>query len=305
MKELDQFIKEKDKALIRDVRKGDYRALVAMMGHLAAVREKAALFDNMFDPIKKKIELLKTYDQEIPDDVYERLQKLPDKWANTKKLSLQAKQHVMPLQTEELANIKRKITACDIEQQNYRESFKDDAPFKYTTTNPYDKLDKSQENLSYLESKMSILDQSAQLFELPVTDFKQLRMCRREIKMLKALWDYTSIVTSTFDDWKKTKWREINAESMDSDCKKFAKEIRSLDKEMRTWDTFIGIDNDIKNLITALRAVTELQNQSIRDRHWNELMQATGVVFTMSDDTTFAELLALNLHKFEDEVNIS
>jgi dynein heavy chain len=130
-------------------------------------------------------------------------------------------------------------------------------------------------------------------------------MCRREIKMLKALWDYTSIVTSTFDDWKKTKWREINAESMDSDCKKFAKEIRSLDKEMRTWDTFIGIDNDIKNLITALRAVTELQNQSIRDRHWNELMQATGVVFTMSDDTTFAELLALNLHKFEDEVNIS
>ena len=116
---------------------------------------------------------------------------------------------------------------------------------------------------------------------------------------------YTNIVNSTFDDWKKTKWREINAESMDSDCKKFAKEIRSLDKEMRTWDTFIGIDNDIKNLITALRAVTELQNQSIRDRHWNELMQATGVVFTMSDDTTFAELLALNLHKFEDEVNIS
>ena len=74
LKELDIFIKEKDKALVKTVRKGDYSNLIAMMGHLGAVREKTAFFDNMFDPLKKKIELLKTYGQEVPDDVYERLQ---------------------------------------------------------------------------------------------------------------------------------------------------------------------------------------------------------------------------------------
>lgn len=74
MKELDAFIKEKDRALVKDVRRGDYGALVTMMGHLGQVREKTALYDNLFDPLKKKIELLKTYGQEVPDDVYERLQ---------------------------------------------------------------------------------------------------------------------------------------------------------------------------------------------------------------------------------------
>ncbi len=74
LKELDEFIKEKDKHLVNEVKEGDFEHLVAMMGHLAAVREKTNTYDNMFDPIKKKIELLKSYGQEVPDDVYDKLQ---------------------------------------------------------------------------------------------------------------------------------------------------------------------------------------------------------------------------------------
>ena len=71
---------------------------------------------------------------------------------------------------------------------------------------------------------------------------------------------------------------------------------------MRAWDAFTGMDSTVKNMVTSLRAVGELQNQAIRDRHWEQLMQATQVKFVMSDETNLADLLALNLHKFEDEV---
>ena len=46
---------------------------------------------------------------------------------------------------------------------------------------------------------------------------------------------------------------------------------------MRAWDVFNGLENTVKNMLTSLRAVTELQNPAIRDRHWMQLMQATGV----------------------------
>lgn len=85
-------------------------------------------------------------------------------------------------------------------------------------------------------------------------------------------------VNTNIDDWKTTRWKDIDVEQMDIDCKKFAKDIRSLDKEMRSWDAFIGLDNSVKNMITSLRAVKELQNPAIRDRHWQELMQATQVL---------------------------
>ncbi len=73
LKELDDFIKEKDKHLIKEVPEGNYKNLTEMMGHLGAVRGNTEKYDGMFDPLKKKIELLKSYGQEVPDDVYLKL----------------------------------------------------------------------------------------------------------------------------------------------------------------------------------------------------------------------------------------
>jgi len=124
---------------------------------------------------------------------------------------------------------------------------------------------------------MGALTQSAGLFEVQIPDFKQIKTCRRELFMLKQLWDYIIIVHSSIDDWKTTPWLEINIDNMNEDCKKFAKEIRLLDKEMRAWDAYTGVEATVKNMMTSLRAVGELQNPAIRDRHWTQLMQATGV----------------------------
>ena len=118
---------------------------------------------------------------------------------------------------------------------------------------------------------------AALLFEINTPEFKQLKACRKEICMLKVLWDQVELVRCSFADWNKTLWKDINVENMEMDCKKFVKDIRSLDKEMRAWDAFTGLDSTVKNMVTSLRAVGELQNQAIRDRHWEQLMQATKV----------------------------
>lgn len=67
---------------------------------------------------------------------------------------------------------------------------------------------------------------------------------------------------------------------MDIECKKFAKDVRLLDKDMRSWDTYIQLEATVKNMLTSLRAVGELQNPAIRERHWNQLMTSTKVIFT-------------------------
>lgn len=64
---------------------------------------------------------------------------------------------------------------------------------------------------------------------------------------------------------------------MDIECKKFAKDIRLLDKEMRGWDTYVMLESTVKNMLTSLRAVGELQNPAIRERHWIQLMASTKV----------------------------
>ena len=72
--EMQTFIKSKVKELAKEVVQGDYKHLVAMIGHLNDVREKTTKFDFIFEPIKKKIEFLSNYGQKCPEFVAEMLE---------------------------------------------------------------------------------------------------------------------------------------------------------------------------------------------------------------------------------------
>nr|XP_006635186.1 PREDICTED: dynein heavy chain 9, axonemal isoform X1 [Lepisosteus oculatus] len=302
LSDLEEFIKVAEKELGKKVEEGNYNALVEIMGHLMAVKERQNSTDEMFEPLKHTIDLLKTYEQELPEEVYKQLEELPEKWNNVKKQAVTVKQHVAPLQASEVASLRRKCATFDVEQYNFREKFRKEGPFRFDSVNPYNMLDTAHKQISEKEATMAAIVESAGLFEVNIPDYKQLKQCRKEVFLLKELWDMITIVNSSMSDWKTTKWREINVENMELECKKFSKDIRGLDKEMRAWDAFYGLDNTVKNILTSLRAVAELQNPAIRERHWHQLMQATGVKFTMDEDTTLADLLQLNLHNFEDEV---
>ncbi|XP_015735401.1 dynein heavy chain 17, axonemal [Coturnix japonica] len=302
LQELDAFIKEVTAGLSKPVEEGDYDGLVEAMGHLMRVKDRQATTDVMFGPLKETIALLSTYGEEMPEEVHQQLHDLPEHWENTKKVSILAKQNVAPLQANEVNIIRKKCQQFEVRQQAFREKFREKAPYLYTAQDPYRSLSKEERNIAAMEREMAALSESAGLFEVPVPEYKQLKVCRRDVRLLKHLWDMIVLVNTSIDDWKTTKWKDINVEQMDIDCKKFSKDIRGLDKEMKSWDAFIGLDNSMKNMMTSLRAVNDLQNPAIRDRHWRELMQATKVKFTMSEDTTLADLLKLHLHNFEDEV---
>lgn len=59
---------------------------------------------------------------------------------------MQAKQQVSPLQTAEVANIRRKTASFDVEQYTFRESFRKEAPFLSDSERPYSKLDEVRIN---------------------------------------------------------------------------------------------------------------------------------------------------------------
>ncbi|XP_022915026.2 dynein beta chain, ciliary isoform X1 [Onthophagus taurus] len=312
LSDLGSFIRSADEGLQQPVVEGDYEALVNVMGYLLNVKERQATTDEMFAPLRETIELLTFYDQDIPEEVNVWLQELPEQWNNTKKIAITVKQQVAPLQAAEVTFIRKKITNFDYKVIFYRELFKRYEFFKYGCKTPYILIDRIHKDLSMLENEMENIHASGSLFEVTVPDFKLLKQCRKELKMLKQLWDYINIVHTCVDDWKTTPWRKIDVENMDIECKKFAKEIRMLDKEMRTWDTYLGLEATVKNTLTSLKAVGELQNPAIRERHWDQLMSSTKNLaalpkelttkIVMDHNTTLAELLELNLHECEDEV---
>uniref|UniRef100_A0A8C9AK17 Dynein axonemal heavy chain 11 n=1 Tax=Prolemur simus TaxID=1328070 RepID=A0A8C9AK17_PROSS len=307
LNELQEFIKETDAGLQGELSEGDHDGLVDIMGHLLAVRSRQRATDELFEPLKETITLLESYGQKMPEKVYIQLEELPERWETTKKIAATVRHEVSPLQNAEVTLIRRKCILFDTKQAEFRERFRCYAPFGFNAENAYTVLDKANKELEALEEEMLQMQESTHLFEVALPEYKQMKQCRKEIKLLKGLWDVIIYVRRSTDNWTKTQWRQINVEQMDVELRRFAKassitEILSLDKEVRVWDAYAGLAGAVRDMTTSLRAVTELQNPALRDRHWRQLMKTVGVKFSINEATTLADLLALQLHRVEDDV---
>ncbi|CAG9859865.1 unnamed protein product [Phyllotreta striolata] len=300
--ELDNFITDNIKKMQTPLTEEDYDALLMVMQCLFAIRDRTIQTDAMFEPIRIIMETLATYGMTFPEEVVLQFMEMPDRWAHCKKFAAATKQLIAPLQAIQMISIKRRLQIFDIRQAVFREYFKKLPFFLFTFQTPYDLLDKVNRQVVFLEEEVALLKEQSDLFELQFPDYKGLRKCRREIRLIKQTWDCAIIVTSSIDEWRDTPWKKLDVESMEMECKKFAKEIRIMDRRVKAWNLFIQLEATVRNMLTSLRAVTELQNPAIRERHWLQLMQTTKVRFVMTDDTTLADLLSLNLHRYEEEV---
>ncbi|KAF7661524.1 hypothetical protein LDENG_00258930 [Lucifuga dentata] len=302
VRDLSSFVEDTAHGLSNKVSDGDYAGLVDIMGHLMAIRDRRISNEHHFKPLKSTAELLTTYGQQLPESVYTQLEELPEQWKSLRKIAFTVKHEVAPLQANEVSVMRRKLVRFEVKQYEFREQFRTESIFKINVEEPYKMIDKSNQTVAVLEEEMQKLQDTANLFEVSFPDYKQLRQCRSDIILVKAVWDMVIFVKTCIEDWTKTPWKEINVEQMDMELRRFAKEMKMLDKEVRVWDVYMGLESTVKNMLTSLRAVNELQNSAVRERHWQQLMNTTRVKFVMGEGTTLGDLLELQLHRVEDEV---
>lgn len=191
--DLGTFIRQADEGLLQSVTEGDYAGLVSIMAYLMNVKERALTTDEMFEPMQETIDLLKYYDMDMPEEVNVLLQELPEQWANTKKIAITVKQQVAPLQATEVVAIRNKIGEFDAHIVAYREVFRNYQFFKYECSQPYEMLNRISDDLGWLENAMRKIQCSGSLFEVNVPEFKLLKQCRKELRMLKV---YINVIAS-------------------------------------------------------------------------------------------------------------
>ncbi|XP_025160705.1 dynein beta chain, ciliary-like [Harpegnathos saltator] len=296
------FLTKALKKFMQPIAADDYEDLLNTIYYLKEVRDRQYEIDDMWEPIKATIDLLEQYQVKFGEKTYVWLAELPEQWATVKKWAALVKQLVNPLMARQIELLKKRLNYYDFQQQRYLVEFRENVVFRFDCPNVYEKLDDINEDIVKLEQKLDELYNQANIFEQQVPEFKQIKLARRELRLLKNLWDYVNIVTSSLDEWKTTYWNKIDVEGMDQECKKLIRELRQLDKEARAWDLYTHVEAQVRNMMSSLRTVSELQNPAIRGRHWQQLMAETRVRFTMDDKTTLEDLLKLELHKYEEEV---
>ena len=108
----------------------------------------------MFEPLCKIINMLRNYGVVIPEESLVQLQELPEKWANTKRLSVIAIQQVAPLQAMEVGKLKKRITDFDGKQIEFRKNFVKMRFFTFKCRKPYEFLSQANILIHGMEAEM-------------------------------------------------------------------------------------------------------------------------------------------------------
>ncbi len=54
--------------------------------------------------------------------------------------------------------------------------------------------------------RLEKIHEAARLFEVPVPEFKSLKQCMHEAKLLKSMWDHVDLMRFLIDEWTSSKW---------------------------------------------------------------------------------------------------
>jgi Dynein heavy chain, N-terminal region 2 len=102
-------------------------------------------------------------------------------------------------------------------------------------------------------------------------------------------------------DWYKTLWDKIDVDFLSEETKKLQKDVKQLNKAVRNYDVYRLMEEKLKAMGTSLPLVGDLAHPAMRDRHWEQLMKATGKTFVKDDKFSLGNLLELGLHNYVDD----
>jgi dynein heavy chain, axonemal len=157
------------------------------------------------------------------------------------------------------------------------------------------------DNLIVIARDAKQLQEEQDLYDLNVSSYLKLQRSGEQLGYLKSCWDMVGTVMYTFTDWYKTLWDRIDVEFLSEETKKLQKDIKQLNKAVRNFEVYRLMEEKLRAMSTSLPLVGDLAHPAMRDRHWEQLMKATGKTFVKDDKFSLGDLLNLGLHNYVDD----
>eukprot|EP00698_Gefionella_okellyi_P021190 TRINITY_DN679_c0_g2_i1.p1 TRINITY_DN679_c0_g2~~TRINITY_DN679_c0_g2_i1.p1 ORF type:complete len:4462 (-),score=1316.63 TRINITY_DN679_c0_g2_i1:16-13401(-) len=308
--DLMNFIDKVTKGLDIFVRPGDRNALMTVLGHLATVRERQDRYDQMFEPLRQSAALLRKYEVDIHKGaqamgIVQTLDAAPGTWTALKRKAVAIREKYSAMQSTEADKVRAHVLTFADTVIQFRTNFVRDAPFTFDkkSAGAYVKLDDWQRKMNGIKRDSQDLMSKQVLLDLSLNAFTPLKECEEEMQLLKNVWDMISFADSQFAEWTGARWDTINIDRLTDEAFDLLAIVQRIDKRVRAWNAFQGLESMVKNMKVALPLVQMLRSEALRDRHWKQLARVTGKPLPSDTNFKLSELLGLDLHDHADDVS--
>jgi dynein heavy chain len=138
-----------------------------------------------------------------------------------------------------------------------------------------DRLSRFKEELKIHQRKYELYKGGEELFSLSYQDYPLLDKTAKEVALASELFDLYVDVIRTINTWKLMPWDSVasNIDGMCSIMESYDGRCKKLPSRLREFDSFSQLRNEIDFFETVLPLLKELCKDSIKERHWEEIMR--------------------------------
>jgi dynein heavy chain len=126
------------------------------------------------------------------------------------------------------------------------------------------------------------------------------------LRLVGELWDTVEEVNGFINTASEQLWAEVEPEALEDGSKALMKKVRSAPKDVRDiGDCYSSLLAKVKEFSVTPPLVKELRQPYMRPRHWQALMDATGMRFSSPDDNPQLQLftiIKLKLYNHQEAV---
>lgn len=184
---------------------------------------------------------------------------------------------------------------------NLRKDFLDKGPGVSSTTldDGVDLLADYKKKLVSLNKIKAELINAQNLFNLDVKPYPDLQQTQADVDQLAKIYDLYTQFKEFQMNMSSMLWGDLDISLLQKGAEDFEKTAKRFPKELKEIFTFKMVEGKLANFKEALPLVISLKNDAMKPRHWQKLMEVTGVTFDVTLKTlTLSNIFSMELHKF-------
>ena len=187
------------------------------------------------------------------------------------------------------------------ELTNLRKDFLDSGPgvSSVTLDDGVELLLEYKKRLAKLNKTKAELVNAQNLFNLDVKPYPLLVQTQFELDQLDKIYGLYMNLKGFQENMASMLWGDLDMAALQKGAEDFERDAKKFPKELKEIYTFKMVEAKILNFKEALPLVVSLKNDAMKTRHWQSLMDTTGVTFDITlKSLTLGQIFSMELHKY-------
>uniref|UniRef100_A0A7S1KN20 Dynein-1, subspecies f n=1 Tax=Percolomonas cosmopolitus TaxID=63605 RepID=A0A7S1KN20_9EUKA len=276
-----------------------------VLGVIDAIRNRSVDMERDYREVESCYNTLQIYNIEgVPNAEIRNASALSDKWERLLKKAAKRLKELEPEKEKFAEETKTNVLEFKKEIEALSKDFYSGPNNENTELSDGLKLmDRLRTRLTKVQETRDYLVRSEKLFELKITSYPVLVELERDMASVGKVYDLYREWKTLVDKWSKTLFEQIPIEEMKKQTKIFLGRLRKdFTKEIEDHHTHQNLRHLVDSFKKSIPLFENLKSDALRDRHWEELMEKTGVQFDPKI-ATLQNLIDMQLYKYEDQID--